>query len=1535
MEANESLNIFTKGIVDDLDPLMVDNSQWVFPTLNIRIMNKKGQGVIATFIEGNKKEFSLTTGFLAIGSCEYNGVCYIISHNEISGEGEIGCFPSPIDLDYSTPHTIHPPTIPVFERKYRPLLNFVNGTSTPDPLVDTRIPLRSTAFKFDLEHQVSVFPKESYDGSIDLYLADYKNVNKVVNSGFNQDGRFLDRLYFIYDFSSSMNQIQTSGNVLTVDLHSIETGGQLTGGVYFANFRYCDANHNSTHIIATSNACQVFYGDTTPLNSLEGVQASENSRKKIIFDLSNVDTAYTFVNVILTKWYSDVQGVMLHESFLVNTDYQISGSSTVQITITGEETMIPFEESQLLASPSQLMEFCCRDHIQINNRYYGCNWKGVEKNHEALQHFAQQITINYNDSLSKPAGHTNESALNLGLGQYVDYRLTYDNAGYFRTEGYPFGIQVELIDGSITDIYPTQGIDAYNLNYAQIASAYNPADPNYSLVNNQGIFRFPKQEHSPAFVNDQIKILGVQFDNTNAIAWLSGSGDPTEVQWFLDNVRAIYYVRGERKETILAQGITMNVCYPHIDSSQEFNITDECTMNSNAYHSGQDWNNVSFYGTSNSENGSHYLGQYSGKFVDLIGANQAWINDFWCAQAKDNGAGTWNGENGNNGACIWKPSGKFFPVYRGYMPMMYIRKYYSDHRYYQSRWFLIKNKYAFYSPDVILNSSFDISQFENNYVKRVAKTFTKWNGADCWSNEEYNSGTTQVHNPGTPFSDLRPHLTFTEVEGSYIVNVPRNPSTIQSADKIGYPYTYNPSNTQTEYCNQFTDLRTGDPDGYATCGFYIVKQQYGSNEQLWCNRDIYTPPYVAIDINDDNENISGHNYNLDIVNIYDRDVDNVIQNTLLGMFGISVNSINTNILYSRISKAIPIDKYDVDFGLSDVNGNKKLIFYKGDCFLQKFYFKQLSWDHSDFAAGGTTILDHGVTDSGTDTDFVSAAGVVWDKPGGSSDVDDKVRYAHGLIMGIVVECKINPAMRNDGIGNSRTFFPHTSKGKAWSYYPQFNAGRENLDYNYGYHRQLDLNTFVRFNPYLPYNVIKHKTRIRHTSLNIPYAFTDAYRVLNPGDFKDYDLQYGEMMGLINYHGKLVSVQERTINEHYFDQDQLKTSDTPGDLIIGLGPILSQSVRNIADFGSQHQWSINKKGFGVDWKKRVIWGLGLGVSNNGSSFVTTGNLSKSLMIEKWVHELFDSYDTFTDIINVFPDTPVNGKGIVTGYDDKYHDVIFTFLFQRITGWLLSPLRGSQDMIDKIIDNGGIMDDHSIWIDSLSFYEYQPGANYPLGCLIWDFANGILYYNDIVTDSSVPLGKLGLWIHATPVYEDKSRSLVYNIDRNAFIGEYSFTPNIYININKDFFSNNGVDIYRHNIDDINYLTTFYGTKYKGQISFIVNGGQRYSDIEKIFTNLGIESIDNPFSRILYETAYQQGIHNGDTSDDFQTVEFWRNPEYNVRRWELPIFVQTSVQDNVFEQDSDMRGAWLKVTVEYLKNMPQQIVKTITKFIIGKNV
>jgi len=108
-------NIFTQGIISDIDNSIKKPDQWDFPTLNARVVNRKGQGFIITNFPGNKEEFALKTGYAVHGACEHNGILYIQSIEGNGPRGEIGCFPSPTRwaLDNTT-----------FVREYKAFYNY-------------------------------------------------------------------------------------------------------------------------------------------------------------------------------------------------------------------------------------------------------------------------------------------------------------------------------------------------------------------------------------------------------------------------------------------------------------------------------------------------------------------------------------------------------------------------------------------------------------------------------------------------------------------------------------------------------------------------------------------------------------------------------------------------------------------------------------------------------------------------------------------------------------------------------------------------------------------------------------------------------------------------------------------------------------------------------------------------------------------------------------------------------------------------------------------------------------------------------------------------------------------------------------------------------------------------------------------------------------------------------------------------------------------------------------------------------------------
>jgi len=241
------LNIFTKGIVSDLDTMHIGPDQWVFPTTNYRVMNKKGQGLIMTTLPSNSvepsqiypegAEFLISDGFIALGAAEYKGIAYIVSHNPQTSESEVGVFPS------------YDNTTGGFVRAYSPLLNY-----TTHPLNYFRTP----KFKYSLERMVDVFTKESYDTSVDIYLCDGENLNKVINSGFRADGTSNGRTYTQGDFHSVLNQIASTDKVMKAELMGIENGGVVKYGNYYHYFRLVTEDFTRTPFVGSMGWCQSF-----------------------------------------------------------------------------------------------------------------------------------------------------------------------------------------------------------------------------------------------------------------------------------------------------------------------------------------------------------------------------------------------------------------------------------------------------------------------------------------------------------------------------------------------------------------------------------------------------------------------------------------------------------------------------------------------------------------------------------------------------------------------------------------------------------------------------------------------------------------------------------------------------------------------------------------------------------------------------------------------------------------------------------------------------------------------------------------------------------------------------------------------------------------------------------------------------------------------------------------------------------------------------------------------------------------------------
>ena len=107
-----SVNTFTEGLVCDLDPINVPNNV-LTDCLNGTIITYDGNEYSLQNDKGNYplKDCKLHPGFIPVGIKEHGGIIYIVSLNPLTGEEEIGSYPSPklynggtvdgdIDIDY-------------------------------------------------------------------------------------------------------------------------------------------------------------------------------------------------------------------------------------------------------------------------------------------------------------------------------------------------------------------------------------------------------------------------------------------------------------------------------------------------------------------------------------------------------------------------------------------------------------------------------------------------------------------------------------------------------------------------------------------------------------------------------------------------------------------------------------------------------------------------------------------------------------------------------------------------------------------------------------------------------------------------------------------------------------------------------------------------------------------------------------------------------------------------------------------------------------------------------------------------------------------------------------------------------------------------------------------------------------------------------------------------------------------------------------------------------------------------------------------
>lgn len=538
----KAINVPLARCISDLDPSKHEPSDFTFPTMNMRIINYVGKGFVCSNIAGNSKD-STANGELfevsnstCLGGIGYNGILYVLSVKD-SGEGEIGCFPSPKTWDKDEDE---------FEDVYKPLKVWNDGASVTD--------LITSDLKFSIENNYDVVIKQEFDDTLSLYISDYVNPSIVINTGFAQNGNYKPDGHILNSekLKGSAQLIQGSRRPMKTTLNNIKNVGNNKPGTYHIYIAYQDKYYNRTRFYSVCYPVQII--KNTTFNSVQGFRDlnedgyQQNARKTIVLSLTGVDMSYDYLYVVVSRYSASEDEYAIEDLYAVDKRYKITGN-TMQIEITGFEGKAALSKTELYNSLNYTIN---RSQVVYKKRYWAGNWKSLNYNREALAEYASLITIKpvFKEIGDEKLEHYIDSGGS--FMQYQDAKKVYDYTSLARGEIYPYAVQFLLKDGTITkEVYPVRGVDMLNLSL--VGGVYG--NINQESAPYTGLVRMPGYgihvNYEPK-VNEQKYVLGLEFNTTASSNYADSNSD------LFENVIGFRFVKAERNQNLLYQGFIYN-----------------------------------------------------------------------------------------------------------------------------------------------------------------------------------------------------------------------------------------------------------------------------------------------------------------------------------------------------------------------------------------------------------------------------------------------------------------------------------------------------------------------------------------------------------------------------------------------------------------------------------------------------------------------------------------------------------------------------------------------------------------------------------------------------------------------------------------------------------------------------------------------------------------------------------------------------------------------------------------------------------------
>lgn len=561
-------------------------------------------------------------------------------------------------------------------------------------------------------------------------------------------------------------------------------------------------------------------------------------------------------------------------------------------------------------------------------------------------------------------------------------------------------------------------------------------------------------------------------------------------------------------------------------------------------------------------------------------------------------------------------------------------------------------------------------------------------------------------------------------------------------------------------------------------------------------------------------------------------------------------------------------------GKSNANDTgREFVFGRGDCFLDRVYIKHTTWIPTNVSMGSESY-----SSGGWDTRRVYGN---WEMTGAVKNYNNYMSffttgttsYAHGTTISVITENRYNIALRGEIDATTMNAYPMSENMPTEISSVGFNSRAKRKNIFMVYPEIKTTNDFV-YHESLSYNKGYHETlgeifyaiendRITYLRNNYPNRIRWSYYA-NEGSYADGWRQF-DIANYYDYDSKYGEIKR----------------------IIDINGIL---ISIMPDAMLQHEYD----GTDVQVSEEQLLSVGGSkvLSRKATKISDLGISHKHALVktEKGVYGVDTNKDTLWRI----------------EYGSNYGKAMFNVYSLNksmgINEWLkeyLVDIRISEGFPQDVTDVTTIIDD-DIYDGIGVSAAYDKDYNEVLFTFINDYKSYTMCYSEIL---------------------EKYTSL------------YTFDPYLYFNINKDMYSvrhaqKDGYEakrIYRHN-NEYSYRQDFYNNFYDNDfmISLYVNGfsGDRnLSPLSKQFQALEIESQQEPFSTIKYETKDQLAEY-----PFIDENKWWSKPEYQSHHWQVPIQIDntsTSTDADLFYNNSSMLGTWLKITLGYI---PSQLNKEI---------